>query len=237
MRADLPGRQLSSALAEWLQGPRSRALRRARIGFRRRVLELGCGHADVTPELARRAAGDVIALDIDPGAAAAASEHATAVCADARSLPFAAASFDLIFAQTTLMWIDPVEAAIEEAACALDTGGALVALEPDFGGMIEEPDLGLRVIWLDALERAGADPLAGRRLPGLAEAAGFDVWVELAHIPRQVEPAALDLLAELPLTALQGRRVEEAREIIARAGGSWQVLLHVPWVLLVATLS
>jgi SAM-dependent methyltransferase len=131
------------------------------------------------------------------------------------------------------MWIDPLEAAISEAARVLSSDGALVALEPDYGGMIEEPDLGLRVVWLDALERAGADPLVGRRLPGLAEQAGLTPWVEFAHIPRAAEPEALDLLAELPLTVRQRERVDGAREILHRADGDWAVFLHVPWVLII----
>jgi SAM-dependent methyltransferase len=154
--------------------------------------------------------------------------------ADARALPFANDSFDLVFFQNTLMWIDPPCHAIAECARVLKPDGVLVALEPDYGGMIEEPNLGLRVVWLDALERAGADPLVGRRLPGLAEEAGLEPWVEFAHIPRPAEPEALDLLAELPLTVLQRERVQGAREIILRAPDDWSVLLHVPWVMVVA---
>ena len=109
-----------------------------------------------------------------------------------------------------------------------------MALEPDYGAMIEEPDLGLRVVWLDALERAGAEPLIGRMLPRMAQEAGLEPWVEFAHIPRPAEPAALDLLAELPLTVLERERVAGAREIISRAGEGWSVFLHVPWLLVVA---
>jgi len=239
---DLPAPALSRGLAQWLQGARSRALRRAGIGRRERVLEVGCGHGFVTEELARRARGTVVAVDSAAELLVSGRQRPTGdtpvarfVAADARELPFADGGFDLVFFQTTLLWIDPAEDAVREAARVLQPGGALVALEPDFGAMIEEPDFGLRAIWLDALARAGAEPLIGRILPRLAEEAGLDPWVEFTHIPRQAEPAALDLLAELPLTVLQRERVEGAREIVARAGEGWSIFLHVPWLLVVAT--
>jgi SAM-dependent methyltransferase len=203
------------------------------------VLEVGCGHGFVTRELVRRAGGTVTAVDLDADAVFAARAHAKGpdlllAAADARKLPFADGSFDLVFFQNTLMWIDPAEDALKEAARVLQTCGALVALEPDYGGMIEEPDLGLRNIWLDALERAGADPLTGRKLPGLLEDAGLYPWVEFAHIPRPAETEALDLLAELPLTVLQRERTADARRILEAASGDWSVFLHVPWVMVVA---
>jgi len=234
-RPELPAPELSRKLAEWLRGPRSRALRRAGIGRRERVLEVGCGHGFVTAELARRAAGDVVAIDADEDVVRRGRPGALSAAADARDLPFPDARFDLVFFQNTLMWIAPAEEAVQEAGRVLKPGGALVALEPDYGGMIEEPDLGLRPVWLDALERAGADPLTGRKLPRLAEEAGLEAWVEFAHIPRRAEPEALDLLAELPLTVLERERVEGAREIVRRAGEGRSVFLHVPWVLVVAT--
>ncbi|MFW6438071.1 MAG: methyltransferase domain-containing protein [Armatimonadota bacterium] len=240
-RLDLPAPELSRSLAQWLQGPRSRALRRAGIGRCERVLEVGGGHGFVTEELARRAAGEVVAVDVAPVGAVGLHRPAgevavTHVAADARDLPFSDDSFDLVFFQNTLMWIAPPEDAVYEAARVLRAGGALVALEPDYGGMIEEPDLGLRVIWMDALERAGADPLIGRKLPRLTEDAGLEAWVEFAHIPRPAEGEALDLLAELPLTVLQRERVTQARQIIAGRTGEWTVFLHVPWIMVIATI-
>ena len=66
-RAELPAPELSRKLADWLQGPRSRALRRAGIGRRDSVLEVGGGPGFVTQELARRTAGSVVAVDVDTG--------------------------------------------------------------------------------------------------------------------------------------------------------------------------
>ena len=236
-RADLPAPELSRSLAAWLQGPRSRALRRAGIGRCERVLEVGSGHGFVTEELARRAAGDVVTVDISPVGRGPGPRQLSAsrVTADGRALPFADETFDLVFFQNTLMWIDPPADAVYEAARVLRPGSTLVALEPDYGAMIEEPDFGLRVIWMDALARAGADPQVGRKLPRIVEEAGLDPWVEFAHIPRPAEAEALDLLDELPLTVLQRERVASVREMIGASSGEWAVFQHVPWVMVIAT--
>lgn len=230
-----PGPQLSAALAGWLSGPRSRALRRARIGVRERVLEVGCGHGHVTGELARRARGHVVALDPDLARLRAGlPRDALPIAADGRRLPFADASFDLVLFENVLVWIPDAPQAVAEAARTLAPGGALVAVEPDYGGMLEQPVMGLRDAWLSAMSRAGADPMVGRRLGGLCERAGLAPWVELAHIPRPAEPDALALLAELPLTDAERQAVDDARERLGRASGEWEVFLHVPYVLVVA---
>lgn len=232
---DRPAPRLAQKLADWLSGPRSRALRRAGIGRRQRVLEVGAGHGVVTEELMRRCRGVVVALDIDPTTLAGEyAVRALRVAADAQALPFDDASFDLVFFQNVLLWMSDVADTIAEAARVLAPAGVLVALEPDYGAMIEYPVMGLREVWNEALERAGADPLTGRKLPGLCESAGLHVWVELTHIPRQAEVEALDLLADLPLVEREQAMVEDARAQVRCAPGQWGVFLHVPYFLVVA---
>lgn len=234
-RLDLPPLEQAVALAEWLQGPRSRALRRASIGLRECVLEVGAGHCVVTPELQRRARGRVVTIDIaaepftlsiPPGV--------SGVCADAVRLPFADGSFDLVFFQNTLMWVPHLAAAIGEAVRVLAPGGALVAIEPDYGGMMEYPELGLREVWLNALSRCGAEPLVGRRLPELCERAGLGAWVELAHIPQAAEGEAVRLLDGLDLTDDERQLVAGARQRVASTPEAWSPFLHVPYFLVVA---
>ena len=223
---NLPPPDLAQALSDWLAGPRSRALRRARIGLRHRVLEVGCGHGLVTADLRRRAAGSVVTLDPGPSAAdlAARAEH----------LPFRDSSFDLVFFQNVLLWVSPLEAALREAARVLAPGGDLVALEPDYGGLLEHPSLGLGDLWRAGLTRAGADPCVGRRLPALCETAGLQVWVELAHLPQPASPAALRLLEGLPLTAAELLQVAEAHRALENKPSLWGVFVHVPYVIVVA---
>jgi len=234
-RPDLPARAQAETLAGWLAGPRSRALRRAAIGLRDRVLEVGAGHCVVTPELQRRARGEVTCLDLDPEVLAATPEGVDAVCADCASLPFAPRSFDLVFFQNVLMWVPQLEQAVSEAARVLVAGGALVAIEPDYGGMMEHPDFGLRELWTDGLSLAGADPFVGRKLPGACEAAGLNVWVELAHLPQTADPEAVRLLEDLPLTPQQRERAQSVAARLPGASNRWAVFIHVPYFLIVAT--
>ena len=234
-RVDLPPPAQAAVLAEWLLGPRSRALRRAGIGLRESVLEVGAGHCMVTPELRRRARGQVVAIDIAPAPFISSIPHdVSGVCADAVHLPFISGCFDLVFYQNTLLWVHHLAAAIGEATRVLAPGGALVAIEPDYGGMMEYPDLGLRELWMNALSRCGAEPLVGRRLPELCERAGLDVWVELAHIPQTAEAEAVGLLEGLELTDDERDRVAAAGQRIGSMPGTRSPFLHVPYFLVVA---
>lgn len=230
---ELPAANLARRLSEWLSGPRSRALRRAQIGLCERVLEVGAGHCVVTPELSRRAAGRVISIDvISTFAKTAQIQQLTGLTADGRALPFRDGSFDLVFFQNALLWIDDYQVAIAEAARVLAPDGSLVAIEPDYGGMIEHPDLGLKRMWMAGLTAAGADPLIGRKLPA-ACGEHLDVHVELAHLPRKAEPEAVKLLSDLPLNEEDRQRLGPIMNRLEASTG-WQYFLHVPYFLIVA---
>ena len=207
----LPTQHLLVRQAEWLAPARARILRRAGIARRRRVLDLACGFGAVAGELVRRSGGSVVALDRRPDALRAggeAFEGAQRVAADAARLPFASGSFDLVYCQFALLWLD-AEPAIDEVHRVLEPGGVLVALEPDYGGLIEHPpEIAARRLWLSALARAGADPTIGRRLPGLLTAAGFDVRVDLLDRLEPASAARFDFLRELPLSGDQQAMLE-----------------------------
>lgn len=207
---DLPSPQLVRAQAEWLSAARSRLLRRVQIATRRRVLELGSGHGQVAAELQRRAGGRAVGLDrrLTPLSSPDWPADVVRVCADAERLPFADRSFDLVFCQWTLLWIEHPAQAVAEVARVLEPGGHFLAIEPDFGGLIEYPsELATRELWIAGLGRAGADPLVARRLPGLLAATGFEVRVDLLDRLEPPSPLRLELLAELPLTDDERRRL------------------------------
>ena len=235
---DLPEQEMLVQQAEWLAPARGRLLRQVGIARRKRVLDLGAGYGAVTGELVRRARGSVVALDcavaaLRDGATAFAEAYCTG--GDARRLPFADAVFDLVFTQLTLLWVQPVARALDEIQRVLRPGGVLVALEPDYGGMIEHPpEIAARELWLSALERAGADPLIGRALPGLLAARGFTVNVGLFESLYAPSAARFDFLRDLPLTTAEALALETIETEALVRHSPWAQIAHLPFFLVTA---
>jgi SAM-dependent methyltransferase len=93
----------------------------------RLTLDLGCGEGRLSRDL-KRLGHSVAAVDASPTMVAAAREadpDLDVSLADAASLPYDDASFDLVVAFMSLQDIDDFEAAIREAARALEAGGRL----------------------------------------------------------------------------------------------------------------
>jgi SAM-dependent methyltransferase len=130
------------------------------------------------------------------------------VCGDARRLPFDDAAFDLVFTQFSLLWMN-IEIVVPEIARVLQPDGVCVAIEPDYGGMIEHPpEIALQPVWQSALARAGADPHVGRKLPSLFTRSGFTIQVDFLDRLFPPSAARYDLLAGLPLTPEENDIVE-----------------------------
>ncbi len=230
---DLPNQELLQQQAAWLAPARSRLLRRAAIAHRRRVLELGAGRGAVTGELVRRAGGFVVAVDRRVSPLREPRDFASARRAggDATRLPFAAATFELVFSELTLLWVQPLAEAVAEIRRVLARDGVFLAVEPDYGGMIEyPPELATQQLWLAALTRAGADPRVGRKLPGLLKSQGFAVRVDLFDRLVPPDSARFALLRGLPLTP---RERETLAQLENRAAQETPVS-HLPFFLITA---
>jgi len=238
LKYDLPASEMLVQQAEWLAPARGRLFRQVSIARRKRVLDLGAGYGAVTGELVRRAGGPVVALDRAIAAlqeAGAAYAGASRTGGDARRLPFADTVFDLVFTQLTLLWVQPVTRVLDEIHRVLHPGGVLVALEPDYGGMIEHPpEIAARELWLSALGRAGADPLIGRALPGLLAARGFTVNVGFFESLYAPAMARFDFLRDLPLTVAEALVLEtiETEALVRRR--PWAQIAHLPFFLVTA---
>lgn len=237
MDYSLPGEELLREQAAWLAPARSRLLRRAEIARRQNVLDLGCGYGAVTGELVRRAGGKVTALDCCKEVFAAnPNSFAGATCVGGRAerLPLDNGTFDLVFCQFALLWFD-LPAAIREIRRVLAPGGVLVALEPDYGGLIEyPPEIGLGDIWASGLRRAGADPCVGRKLPAFLSHVGFRVHVDLPD--RLTPPSRLRfrMVEGLPLLPEERETLEKAEKSDADLGDAPRVV-HLPVFFLLAT--
>lgn len=225
----LPSKELCRQQAAWLRGARSRLLRRAGLANRRKILEIGAGWGFVAQELNSRCDGEVIALDLEFPESIDGIEQ---VVGDAQHLPFADASFDLLFSQLSLLWVKQPTLAIAEAFRVLQPGGMFVAIEPDYGGMMEMPlESALKDVWISALTRAGADPLIGRKLPALFQDAGFRVETRFLDRLEETEAANFEFLTELPLVS------EELAAVNARRKTAAQATTHLPLWMIVAEVT
>lgn len=150
-----------------------------------RVLDVGCGSGVVTRLIARRyRASLVVGLDWLIQHAAAARDLARAqgvpgvtfLAGDARHLPFADGTFDLVWSSFVLEYLarDPVSA-VGELARVARPGGIVAVFDVD-GFMLHhepiDPDLARRIAaWHVAARARGFDPEIGRHLPGYLRAA------------------------------------------------------------------
>lgn len=209
---DLPNLDLCLEQAAWLRGARSRLLRRAGIEHRNVIVELGAGWGIVSNELCQRSGRPVVAIDRRPRPRGVTlHEDVQWLVGCAERLPLDDASVDLVFAQFTLLWLNAPRA-VAEAVRVLAPGGALAVIEPDYGGLMEHPaEIATRDVWMAALQRAGADPGIGRKLPDLFAAAGLRVETRFADRYEPAHPARLDLLAELDLTENQRQQLQRVR--------------------------
>ncbi|MFC1571967.1 class I SAM-dependent methyltransferase [Candidatus Eisenbacteria bacterium] len=235
--ASIPPASLLDRQADWLAPARSRLLRKVAVARRRRILEVGAAFGTISHELARRGGGSVVALD---SVLPATSEKPgipdfLRVRAMAETLPFRPKVFDLVFFQMALLWMNAPRA-LAEAVRSLESGGALIAIEPDYGGMIEFPaSVETRDVWIAGLRRAGADPRVGRKLPALLEEMRLRVTVDL--IPQLIPPAPerFDLLEGLPLSENERLRLEQARAADkAHVERGESVVAHLPFFLITA---
>lgn len=141
-----------------------------------RALDIGCGTGQLTRHLAQ-IADAVTALDIAPGMLQFAREHhgdviAEFVCADAECLPFAAASFELVFSNFVLQWCESLSVLMCHLHDILRPGGLLIFSLP-----------GERTLWelKQSWGQADAQHVHVNRFPSLpvvetaVKRAGFDL--------------------------------------------------------------
>jgi len=227
----IPNRKLLQLQADWLADARARILRKAEIGRRKRVLDLGCGYGIITPELQRRSAGMAVALDCELDVLPRTN---SSICGDATNLPFLQESFDLVFSQNVLMWIRSITEVVESVHHVMTKDGVWVIFEPDYGGMMEFPEkTAIRDLWLGVLPRMTADPMIGRKLPVVLSTRGFKVETEL--LPHLLPPdfARFDFLSDLPLTETELQKLESACRASATIESAKQ-LCHLPYFLILA---
>ena len=151
------------------------------------LLDVGCGPASITADLAERVApGQVVALDAASGALEAARatlrerglcEQVEVTCGDVMALPFEDASFDVVHAHQVLQHLaDPV-GALAEMRRVTRPGGIVAVRDAVYSAMTWFPEpAGMeqwRAVYMATARANGGEPDAGSRLLSWARAAGF----------------------------------------------------------------
>ena len=151
------------------------------------LLDVGCGPASITADLAERVTpGRVVALDAASGALEAAratlrdrglSEQVEVTCGDVMALPFEDASFDVVHAHQVLQHLaDPV-GALAEMRRVTRPGGIVAVRDAVYSAMTWFPEpTGMeqwRSVYMATARANGGEPDAGSRLLSWARAAGF----------------------------------------------------------------
>lgn len=151
------------------------------------LLDVGCGPASITADLAERVApGRVVGLDAAAGALEAAratlrerglSEQVEVTCGDVMALPFEDASFDVVHAHQVLQHLaDPV-GALAEMRRVTRPGGIVAVRDAVYSAMTWFPEpAGMeqwRSVYMATARANGGEPDAGSRLLSWAREAGF----------------------------------------------------------------
>ena len=151
------------------------------------LLDVGCGPASITADLAERVApGRVVGLDAAAGALEAAratlserglSEQVEVTSGDVMALPFEVASFDVVHAHQVLQHLaDPV-GALAEMRRVTRPGGIVAVRDAVYSAMTWFPEpAGMerwRSVYMATARANGGEPDAGSRLLSWAREAGF----------------------------------------------------------------
>jgi ubiquinone/menaquinone biosynthesis C-methylase UbiE len=175
--------------AQALLAPVSDHLRHLHLHARQKILDAGCGSGSMARAIAAaEPRAEVVGIDlretyIDYARRRAEREglaNLSFETGDVRKLPFADASFDLVWTKYLLQWVADPMAAVREFFRVLKPGGVLVSCNIDGFAVTHEPvDPGLQPITEYVVANL-VDSFIGRKMAGMAQAAGFvDLSVEM----------------------------------------------------------
>ncbi|WP_251151750.1 methyltransferase domain-containing protein [Cellulosimicrobium sp. Marseille-Q4280] len=152
------------------------------------VLDVGCGPATVTVDLAERVAGgrvvgvDASAAVLDSArdlAAQRGTANITFQQANAYELPFADGTFDVVYAHQLLQHLSDPIGALREMKRVAKPGGLVAVRDADYAAMTWYPESpGLtewNTLYHEVTHAYGFEADAGRRLFAWVQDAGFDL--------------------------------------------------------------
>jgi ubiquinone/menaquinone biosynthesis C-methylase UbiE len=150
------------------------------------LLDVGCGPATLTVDLARLVApGRVLGIDREQVVIAEATAHAMDAgldnvrfaVGDVYTLDAEDSRFDVVHAHQVLQHLTRPVAALREMRRVLRPGGHLAVRDSDYGGFVWWPADPYLERWMEVYHRVctrnGAEADAGRQLPAWVHRAGF----------------------------------------------------------------
>lgn len=223
--------------ADWTEALRSYIFEQIKLDQSTRMLEIGCGTGAILERMQTPTHG----LDLRFASLQEAKSHAPTsplTCANALSLPYANASFDVVFCHFLFLWLPKPQQALTEMMRITRARGHIIAFaEPDYKQRVDEPaalaELGA---WQsEALEAQGADPAMGAKLTELFFKAGMQI-VETGAISTSAREAfdpkgwqtewdvlEADLAGKIPQ-----KRIHKMKAFDLRAWHAGERVLHVP---------
>ncbi len=181
------------------------------------VLDAGCGVGSIALDLAPKTLpGRIVGIDIDTGqietARGSAAErelhNVEFETASVYELPFADASFDIVYSVAVLQHVGKPIRALAEMRRVLRPGGLAAVTDDDHSTTVISPDRGELAeafrLWQRVIIHGGGDPYYSRHLRSLMLEAGFARTHGVAHVPevhgdaastRWIAGVAVDLLS------------------------------------------
>lgn len=230
-----------SQQARWTLPLRRYIYEKTHIAQSRLILDVGCGPGVLLAELGQLTPAAVHGLDLDRPALKQATVHAPAAaltCADAHTLPYPNAVFDITFCHYVLLWLRNPLAALREMRRVTRPGGYVLALaEPDYTRRTDQPPAlaPLGRLQTGSLARQGADVGLGARLPALFARAGIAL-VEAGALAQgaSVPPAPGEWDLEWAVMradlagAVSDADLQKYQQLDAAAWRAGERVLHVP---------
>ena len=188
------------AQAGWTQGTRNYLYRRAGLLNARKTLEVGCGTGVILAELVGRTKGTVFGVEKNheySTFSARCCPSANIVTSDGLELPFKEQTFDIALCHYYLIWTKNPRKAVSEIVRVTKNGGhIIIASEPDYDGIIEYPDTGLKEKLKSELKSDGLKQFdLGRKLISLVEE--FADIIEAGVISYLLNHPDIDLLTNM----------------------------------------
>lgn len=223
--------------ANWTATLRQYIFKQIDMADSAQMLEVGCGTGAILETLPTPAHG----LDLNLASVQTAKSHAPAsllTCADGHFLPYANASFEVVFCHFFFLWAGNPRLALAEMLRVTRPNGHIIAFaEPDYTKRVDAPAVlaPLGAWQRDALKAQGADVGMGAKLVELFHSAGTQI-IEAGSLSTstrkafdsqgwEIEWAVLesDLAGQIPTSKIQKMKLRDQK--------AWQAgerVLHVP---------